>query len=246
MSRRSGQHHGDLQNALEQAALELVAERGTVGFTLAEACRRAGVSVAAPYKHFADKDALLAAVARRGYEQQHQFFAAAMDGEDDPVEQLAAFAAAYVRFAAQHKALFEITFGAGLKKQRYPELAQAGDRVLELLHGPARRVRSDPGEALDLIHAVGATAHGFAAFLAEGVFGEPAQQRESVAGRATEAARALASQPTSGVAGDGAQCVGQSIGGDGRPTRHPGQDDAAALLGSVAHAEEDHTRGPRA
>src|ERR1700754_3368808 len=98
--RPTGQHHGDLRNALERAALELVAERGAHGFTLAEASRRAGVSVAAPYKHFADKDALLAELARKGYEQQYDRFAAAMSGETGPVEQLAAFAAAYVQFAA--------------------------------------------------------------------------------------------------------------------------------------------------
>jgi len=97
----------------------------------------------------------------------------------------------------------------------------------------------------NLIHAVGATAHGFAAFLAEGVFGEPAEQRESAACRARQATRALASQPTSGFAGCGAQRVGESLRGDGRPARNPGQDDAAALLGSVPHAQEDHTRGTR-
>ena len=194
-SRPSGHHHGDLRNALEQAALALVAERGAHGFSLAEASRRAGVSVAAPYKHFSDKDALLAELARKGYEQQYERFAAAMAGEDDPIEQLAAFAAAYVQFAADHKALFDITFSAGLKKQLHPPLAEAGDRVLELLRGPAARLASTASEQDEIIRTIGAAAHGFAAFLAEGVFGEPATALEATKRRAAGAARRLARDP---------------------------------------------------
>ncbi|GIF50243.1 TetR family transcriptional regulator [Asanoa ferruginea] len=190
-TRPSGQHHGDLRNALLAAALDLVAERGAQGFTLAETSRRAGVSVAAPYKHFADKDALLAELARLGYEQQHTRFAAAMAGSDDPAEQLAAFAAAYVQFASDSRALFEITFAGGLDKAAYPDLALAGDRVLALLREPAARLAPDPDEALDLVLAVGATAHGFAAFLAEGVFGDPTSSLESAKRRARAAALRL-------------------------------------------------------
>jgi AcrR family transcriptional regulator len=191
-SRPTGQHHGDLRNALEQAALALVAQRGARGFTLAEASRRAGVSVAAPYKHFADKDALLAELARTGYERQHDLFRAAMAAETDPVEQLAAFAAAYVQFAAENKALFDITFGAGLEKPRYPRLAEAGDRVLALLREPAARLADTTAEQDDLIHTIGAAAHGFAAFLAEGILGDPATALEPTKRRAREAARKLA------------------------------------------------------
>jgi AcrR family transcriptional regulator len=191
-ARPTGQHHGDLRNALLRAALALVAERGANAFTLAETSRRAGVSVAAPYKHFADKDALLAELARLGYEQQHERFAAAMAASNDPAEQLAAFAAAYVQFAADSRALFDITFGAGLDKAAYPDLALAGDRVLAMLREPAGRLAPDPDEALDLVLAVGATAHGFAAFLAEGVFGDPSSSLESAKRRARAAALRLA------------------------------------------------------
>lgn len=96
--RPTGQHHGDLRNALLRAALELVTERGPHGFTLAETSRRAGVSVAAPYKHFADRETLLAELATSGYREQRSRFAEAVSGSDEPVEQLASFASAYVRF----------------------------------------------------------------------------------------------------------------------------------------------------
>ena len=70
-----GYHHGNLKEALIRAALELIAKKGPAGFTFAEAARWAGVSPAAPYRHFRDRDELLADVARRGFEQ----FAAALE-----------------------------------------------------------------------------------------------------------------------------------------------------------------------
>jgi len=194
--RGTGYHHGNLPAMLEQAALDLVAEKGAHGFTLAEASRRAGVSVAAPFKHYAGKDGLLATLAVRGYREQARRFAAAVGSVADPVEQMAQFAAAYVGFAVEEAALFEITFAAGIDKQAHPELEQAGHEVLEVLQGPARALLPDPVEALSLIYAVGACAHGFAAFLSQGVFGDPrdhsAAQIEAVKARAREAARTLA------------------------------------------------------
>jgi AcrR family transcriptional regulator len=65
---RRGYHHGNLREALIRAALDLIAEKGPAGFTFADAARSAGVSSAAPYRHFRDRQALLADVARRGFE----------------------------------------------------------------------------------------------------------------------------------------------------------------------------------
>ena len=64
-----GYHHGNLKEALVRAALELIAEKGPAGFTFADAARWAGVSPAAPYRHYRDRDALLADVARRGFDE---------------------------------------------------------------------------------------------------------------------------------------------------------------------------------
>jgi hypothetical protein len=72
------------------------------------------------------------------------------------------------------------------------ELALAGDRVLELLREPAARLAADPESQIDLIHTIGATAHGFATFLAEGIFGDPAGALEVTARKAGDAARRLA------------------------------------------------------
>ncbi|WP_216910706.1 TetR/AcrR family transcriptional regulator [Nocardia noduli] len=187
--RPNGQHHGDLRHALEQAALELMAAKGVGGFTLAEASRRAGVSVAAPYKHFADRDALLAALVLRAYQDQRERYRAAMGSVADPVEQLAAFAAAYVRFAIEQRALFELTFAAGLDKRRYPELVTAGADLLAVLDAPARALRDDDQQARGLVLSVAACAHGHAVFLLEGVLGGVVEQ---ACRHAAENARRLA------------------------------------------------------
>ncbi|GAA3438533.1 TetR/AcrR family transcriptional regulator [Kutzneria kofuensis] len=184
-TRRSGYHHGDLRNALETAALELVAERGAHGFTMAEASRRAQVSVAAPFKHFANREALLAALVLKAHDEQARRFAEAVGSTADPVEQLAEFAAAYVQFTVDEPALSELIFGAGIDKSAYPELAAAGGKVLDVLMAPAQALSPD---ALALVHTIGAMAHGCAAFLRERVFDSP----ETAKASARAAARALA------------------------------------------------------
>jgi AcrR family transcriptional regulator len=191
VKRRTGQHHGDLRNALEHAALELVAEKGPHGFSLNEASRRAGVSVAAPYKHFADREALLASLAVAGYREQRARFAAAAEAADHPEDRLAAFAAAYVRFAAQEPALFDVTFYAGLDKARHPELTAAGDAVLAVVLPAARQIAADERAAFDLLLRVAAAAHGLAVFLRQGLFGISGDALDETADRAARTARAI-------------------------------------------------------
>ena len=196
-NRRSGYHHGDLRTALERAALALVAERGPQGFSLAEASRRAGVSVAAPFKHFAGREELLASLARQGYQEEARRFRAAVESREDPVEQLAEFAVAYIRYSVEQQALFEITFGAGIDKAAYPEVEAAGRAVLEVITAPAIAVSADPAEARALVNAVAATAHGYAAFLHEGVFGPSEAVLEVVVEQARAAALVLARELSS-------------------------------------------------
>jgi AcrR family transcriptional regulator len=189
--RPTGRHHGDLRNALERAALELVAEKGPHGFSLNEASRRAGVSVAAPYKHFTDREALLASLAVAGYREQRERFAAAVETAADPAGRLAAFAAAYVRFAAQQPALFDVTFYAGLDKDRHPELGAAGDAVLATVLPAARAAAADEQAAFDLLLRVAAAAHGLAVFLRQGLFGVSGDIVDETADRAARTARAI-------------------------------------------------------
>jgi AcrR family transcriptional regulator len=191
-ARRGRYHHGDLRSALVDTAIELIAERGVRGFSLAEASRRLGVTVAAPYRHFADREDLLAAVAVRAFGVFAAVLEATLREDAAPAEQLAAIAGAYVRFAAQHRALFDVLFGAGIDKSRYPGLRSAAEPVTEMFLAPVRVLCGDsPGAGDDLVTAVSATAHGHAALLLDGAFGPGEQSVEAAASHAAKATLAL-------------------------------------------------------
>jgi AcrR family transcriptional regulator len=162
-------HHGDLKAALIDGAIALIAERGIRGFSLAELSRRLGVTVGAPYRHFADRDELLAAVAVRALHIFGQALGAQAPRTDPPGRRLAAMASGYVRFAAQQRALFSVVFGTGLdKKSRYPELRQAYEDVEGMLTACAGELcQGDPDAAEQLADAIEATAHGYAALLTD-------------------------------------------------------------------------------
>ena len=112
-SKKRGYHHGDLKAALVEAAEILVAEHGALDFTLADASRRAGVSAAAPYRHFADKEALLDAVRARGFTRLGEAMGAAALARAAPgtVDEIVAIGEAYVRFAIKEPAIFRLMFG---------------------------------------------------------------------------------------------------------------------------------------
>src|SRR5215213_8172747 len=98
--RGRGYHHGNLKEALMRAALELIAQKGPAGFTFAEAARSAGVSPAAPYRHFRDRDELLANVALRGFEQFESALARAWnEGKPDAPTAFHNLGRAYLAFA---------------------------------------------------------------------------------------------------------------------------------------------------
>lgn len=161
-------HHGDLKAALIDVAVELIAERGVRDFSLAEASRRLGVTVAAPYRHFADRDELLAAVAVRALGTLEAALAAEVTGGDPP-ERLAAIAGGYVRFAAAHRPLFETLFSSGIDKDRFPEVRRASEPMESLFTSCVLAVcGDDPGAAAALAGAVLATAHGYATLLLDG------------------------------------------------------------------------------
>ncbi|OBF66401.1 TetR family transcriptional regulator [Mycobacterium sp. 852002-51971_SCH5477799-a] len=128
-SRRQTYHHGDLKRALTSAALALVAEKGPKGFTLTEAARRAGVSAAAPYRHFADKAELLAAVAEQGFQELHVALGAAAERVSDPRERVVELGRAYVQWAIAHPDHYQVMFGAESLKAEQPGMAVAGEQA---------------------------------------------------------------------------------------------------------------------
>ena len=131
-----GYHHGNLKEALLRAALELIAQKGPAGFTFAEAARWAGVSPAAPYRHFRDRDELLANVALRGFER----FAIVLDkawddGRPQPFAALDRLGKAYLEFARAEPAYYSAMFEAGIPLATSAELRDAGERAFAVLRG---------------------------------------------------------------------------------------------------------------
>ncbi|OBF21416.1 TetR family transcriptional regulator [Mycobacterium kubicae] len=128
-SRRDSYHHGDLKRALTNAALALVAEKGPKGFTLTEAARRAGVSAAAPYRHFADRAELLATVAEQGFRDLHAELSAAGRDASEPKRRVMELGRAYVRWAITHPDHYRVMFGAEIIKAGYPSLEVAAEEA---------------------------------------------------------------------------------------------------------------------
>src|ERR1700722_6044327 len=185
-------HHGDLQSALVDAAIAVIAERGVRDFSMAEASRRLGVTTAAPYRHFADRDELLAAVAARGLAVFAAMLSEAAGAAGPPERRLAAMAGAYVRFAAQQRPLFDTLFSSGLDKSRHPDLQRAWEPVDALLTAvPLEVCDGDPAAAEALSDAIEASAHGYAMLLNDGEYGDGPDAVSATADRAIASARAL-------------------------------------------------------
>lgn len=122
---KSKYHHGDLRRALIDAAVKLIADQGLDALTLREVAQQVGVSRMAPYRHFADKSALLAAVAEEGFRALEQQLIQASQAQTDPLETLQAIGVAYIRYAINHAAHYRVMFGTEIAdKQSYPALLQ--------------------------------------------------------------------------------------------------------------------------
>ncbi len=171
---KGGYHHGNLKEALIRAALELIAEKGPAGFTFADAARWAGVSPAAPYRHFRDRDELLADVARRGFEQFELALKSAWkDGAPDPFTAFDRTGKAYLAFARKEPAYYSAMFEAGIAPDTSAELSQAGERAFAVLRGAAEAIvatmpAKDRPPALMVGLHVWALSHGIASLFGRG------------------------------------------------------------------------------
>src|SRR3954471_15059567 len=173
-SGRRGYHHGNLREALIDAALELIAAKGPAGFTFAEAARSAGVSPAAPYRHFRDRDELLVDVARQGFERFEAMLRAGWaEARPDPLTALENLGKAYLAFAREEPAYFAAMFEGGPSPDAHPDLREAGERAFGILRAAADAVvREAPPErrppaAMLALH-VWSMAHGIASLVGRG------------------------------------------------------------------------------
>ena len=172
--KRRGYHHGNLREALVDAALSLITQKGTGGFTFAEAARAAGVSAAAPYRHFRDRDALIADVARRGFEAFADALVQAWgDGRPDPRTAFHRLGKAYLDFAATEPGYFSAMFESGVPMRDHAELRDAGDRAFAVLREACEAVTATlpvgrrPPAMMMALH-IWALSHGIAALFARG------------------------------------------------------------------------------
>jgi AcrR family transcriptional regulator len=169
-----GYHHGNLKEALVRAALALIAEKGPAGFTFADAARWAGVSPAAPYRHFRDRDELLSDVARRGFDLFEAALARAWDnGRPDAFAAFERLGKAYLEFARTEPAYYSAMFEAGIPLDSNPDLRQAGERAFAVLRTAAEQLiarmpaGSRPPALMMALH-IWALSHGIASLFGRG------------------------------------------------------------------------------
>ncbi len=171
--RRARAAGGSLRDTLVDAAVALIARKGPQGFSLREVARRARVSEAAPYWHFADREALLAAVAERGFVEMAKGMMEIWSRPAGPVERFRALGVGYMRFALAHPSYLRVMFGSEVPdKARHPGLQEAGGRTFGLLVEviaecqAAGQVRRGDPQALAV--AAWSIVHGLAALLVDG------------------------------------------------------------------------------
>lgn len=173
-------HHGDLKSALVAAGTRILEEEGVMALSLRGAARAAGVSQTAPYHHFADKEALLAAIAATGFEDLSAEMARRAAGTSDAPDRLRGLGLGYVMFATENPGRFRLMFGPLVdEKARYPALLEAANVSYQMIHdtvtayleerdAPNRNVDANTMAAWSLVHGL-ATLINDGGFDAEGM-----------------------------------------------------------------------------
>lgn len=139
-SGRGRYHHGDLKAQLIEATRQLVEEKGPDHFSVSEACRRAGVSTAAPYKHFKDKEEMLREVALAGMsQQQQQMIAALAPLPQRDISRIVALGQVYVNFATTQPGVFRLMFGLAEDHAEHSSLVEHGDGTFTFVQSEVAR-----------------------------------------------------------------------------------------------------------
>ncbi|WP_020418565.1 TetR family transcriptional regulator [Amycolatopsis sp. ATCC 39116] len=184
-------HHGNLRDELVRVSLDLIAERGVAGFSVAEVARRAKVSPGAPYRHFPERESLLAAVAATVACQLADEVRAAVEREDDPAAALAAAAGAYTAYLIRRRAGMHLIYAEGLHGPGYTELHENTRTLTDQFLLLCLRLCDSPQEALELMEQLFTQAHGYGMFWLDGVFVKHGYSPELVVAKSVAAARAM-------------------------------------------------------
>ena len=170
---RKNYHHGDLKNALIKAGINILAKDGVAGLSLRKVASKAGVSHAAPYAHFADKQALIAAISTEGYRRLYEHIQAAIAGyAGDPLRQLVEAAWAYVDFVLTDPAHFKITFSGVIEKEKehpaFVEMSQKSFKEVVMIVEACQAQGVLEAGPSDLVAvSVWSLVHGFASLILE-------------------------------------------------------------------------------
>jgi AcrR family transcriptional regulator len=204
---RRGYHHGSLKDALVEAARVLIAERGAAGFTLAEAAKLAGVTAAAPYRHFNDRNALICELARRGFDAFGAGLVEAWDkGRPSPIAALWRMGEAYLDFARLEPGFYAAMFGDARILCEAPAIASSM-AALDALRNAAAAVLGGTGasgaDGRQLGAQIWAVAHGVASLANAGHFVDAARDGDpkAILGESVAALieKALRDQPRANV-----------------------------------------------
>jgi AcrR family transcriptional regulator len=186
MTRKKSYHHGDLKNALIKAGVEILSKEGVGSLSLRKVAKEAGVSHAAPYAHFSDKQALIAAISTEGYRMLYERIDAAVQQHaGDPLRQLVEAAWAYVRFALDDPDHFKITLSGVVEKEKdYPAFVEMSRKsfglVVQIVEACQKAEVLNPGPADVMAVSVWSLVHGFVSLLLEDQISQTLLERMTV------------------------------------------------------------------
>ena len=186
MPKKKTYHHGDLKNALIKAGVDILAKDGVSGLSMRKVASKAGVSHAAPYAHFANKQALIAAISTEGFRQLFERVSAVAEGyKTKPSRQLVEVGWAYVQFALDDRDRFKVMFSGVLEKEKeYPEFVAESQRNFQLVKKVVEAnqasgvLRSGPSDLVAL--SAWGIIHGFIMLLLEGQISHTVLEQKSL------------------------------------------------------------------
>jgi len=176
-------HHGDLKKAILNGGLEMVAESGLDNLSLREVARRIGVTTAAPYYHFKDRQSLLIELAIQGYGELFEAVRRAREAASDPENEVSATATAYLRFGREHRALYAIMFsGEFTTHARLQDMVSIANRSLELVRQSiAATGKLSKAQSTAAAFCAWSLVHGILTLNQNGVLGESIEEQERLA-----------------------------------------------------------------
>jgi AcrR family transcriptional regulator len=183
---RKKYHHGDLKNALIRVGIEILSKEGLAGLSLRKVAKKAGVSHAAPYAHFADKQALIAAISTEGYHRLYEQLSVMVEShKDNPQQMLVEMGWAYTQFAVKDPEHFKIMFSDIIEQEKdYPEFREMALKSFDLLVTLVKECQETgtlpPGPADMVAVRLWSLVHGFVLLLLEGQISHTLLDRVSI------------------------------------------------------------------